>query len=238
MAQKITKTELVNLIKEEVKKAIKVKSLQEQKSRIEKQIKMLNENKTGIYNKAGEYMGYDTHDERDDYDTYDDRMDDYYPEEEDEGTINHQIKATEAYKKIEFLDFNEKIDIFNNKNEIFNDIYPSLMSYHKYLSKKYNENVPINKLKEIFLLNDKTKGQFLHILIILNSTKNPELLLKVIDEKYYDEFIKYNFDEYINYRNKITNELAKLIIKLLDKNISLNISSYNLKSLKIKALKE
>jgi hypothetical protein len=43
MAQKISKKELINLIKEEVKKAIKLKSLNEEKSRIEKQIKLLKE---------------------------------------------------------------------------------------------------------------------------------------------------------------------------------------------------
>jgi hypothetical protein len=44
MGQKISKKELVNLIKEEVKKAIKIKSLNEEKSRIEKQIRLLKEN--------------------------------------------------------------------------------------------------------------------------------------------------------------------------------------------------
>jgi hypothetical protein len=43
MSQKISKKELVNLIKEEVKKVVKIKSLNEEKSRIEKQIKLLKE---------------------------------------------------------------------------------------------------------------------------------------------------------------------------------------------------
>jgi hypothetical protein len=43
MSQKISKKELVDLIKEEVKKAIKIKSLNEQKSRIEKEIQLLKE---------------------------------------------------------------------------------------------------------------------------------------------------------------------------------------------------